>query len=93
MRKLEKLKSFNYLYYLKGFDHLNNGIISKSNFFSALGISGLTLDQQERLLLKNFYNERGEFNYRNFIADYESTKMMESEETIQNESDENEQLS
>ncbi len=36
----EKIKMYNYKYYLKSFDDINRGVISLSNLYSGLGISG-----------------------------------------------------
>jgi hypothetical protein len=43
MRKIEEVKGNDFLYFIKGFDLLNKGVVPYAHFISALNISGLFL--------------------------------------------------
>ena len=46
MKQIEEIKGNDFLYFIKGFDLLNKGIVSIAHFISALNISGLYLEKE-----------------------------------------------
>ncbi len=45
MKRIEEIKGNDFLYFIKGFDQLNKGVVSFAHFISALNISGLFLEK------------------------------------------------
>lgn len=44
MKRIEEDKSNDFLYFIKGFDNLNKGVIPIAHFISSLNISGVILN-------------------------------------------------
>jgi len=44
MKWIEEIKGNDFLYFIKGFDLLNKGVVPFAHFISALNISGLFLE-------------------------------------------------
>ena len=52
MKQIEEIKGNDFLYFIKGFDLLNKGIVSIAHFISALNISGLYLEKEHEEQIK-----------------------------------------
>lgn len=47
MKSIEEVKRNDYLYFIKGFDKLNKGVVPFAHFISSLNVSGLILDKNQ----------------------------------------------
>lgn len=84
MKRIEEVKRNDFLYFIKGFDTLNKGVVPFAHFISALNIAGLFLENEHETLIMNEYTTLGLVDYKRFLDCFRNYKRLNTEEHYKN---------